>query len=81
MTDFKNTREALKAYDERAYIRTARWGAIKCNADVEHAQQADIDEANKVREAFYEDTEAFNSRDNCMRVGIDYLRTIAHKPG
>jgi len=81
MTDFKHTREALKAYDDEKYMRDARWAAIQNNADVERAQKMDRDAADVVRRAFYEDTKDFNHPDACMRVDIDYLRRIAYKPG
>lgn len=70
-------KDALAEYDRTAAERQRLWDSIACNADVTAAEAADRDALAKVQDAFYEVTRDRNSRDNCRRVDIDFMRRIA----
>jgi hypothetical protein len=75
------TQKALKVYD-------ALLPKLDKNLDIEAEKSQEkalaalslFDEAEKkVKEAFFEDTKNVNSYDNCMIVGIKWLRELVEK--
>lgn len=84
MTTFHNTRAALVEFDAGAPARAAAWdriGQASSDADVWAADGADKAALCKVQEAFYEDTNHINSRDNCMRCDLQFMRRMAALSG
>jgi len=83
MTSFHRTREALVAYDADTPRRDALWDAVQTNEDVYAAEAEDKAAADKVREAFAEDTKNVNSRDRAFLVSPNdpWLRRLVAKYG
>lgn len=78
MTDFTRTREALKVYDADTPRRDKLWNDAMTNEAVYAAQAEDKVAADKVREAFAEDTKHVNSRERAFLVSPNdpWLRRI-----
>ncbi len=74
---FANTRAALIEYDAMAAHRDHLFNTVESNADVAAWEQVCLDDLNDVREAFWHDTKDINSRDNCMRVELEFMRKCA----
>ncbi len=74
---FSHTREALLAFDVGAPEREKAWNDVDCGEDVEAATAVDLAALNKVREAFYLDTQKYNDHASCMRIDIAFLRKCA----
>lgn len=74
---FEHTRKALEHYDFTAPTRAMSWDYVECADDVMACEAADKEALDLVREAFYLDTHDINSKDNCMRVDIDFMRKMA----
>jgi len=79
--DFSRTREALQVYDAAKPSIKALWELAMTNEEVEFAQKAEKEEADKVREAFFLDTQEVNSRDHAMLVSPNdpWLRNLVAK--
>ena len=77
MAKFINTAAALAEFDATAAARNAAWTAIERDADVAVCEAADKAALEAVQKAFYEDTKAYNSLDNCLRVHVGDIRRIA----
>jgi hypothetical protein len=75
--NMRRTRRALKIFDAGEAKRRAAWDRIGSSKGVRIAEAADRLALVKVQLAFAIDTYDRNSLDNCMRVGIDYLRKMA----
>lgn len=76
---FENTRKALVEFDEMAAQRAHAWTTIETNDEVEACAAADTAALNKVREAYYLDTKDINSRENCMRVDLEFMRKMVER--
>lgn len=78
---FENTRAALGLYDADAPRREALWNFrnLKTNEDVWAAERADNEALALVQEAFWKDTQAYNSRENCSHVDIEFMRRMVRK--
>ena len=74
--DFMRTKQALANYRAAGSERDRLWDTVESDADVERADQRDKADADKVREAFYLDTQDINSRDNCMRMHVGDIRRM-----
>ena len=74
--DFSNTRKALAVYDAGEDEREKAWQNVKTNDDVFAAEKADADAMALVQEAFWQDTKAYNSRENCSHVHIRDARRM-----
>lgn len=74
---FENTRKALQEFDETAAQRAQAWSVVETNDEVGACEVADNAALNKVREAYYLDTKDINSKDNCMRVDLEFMRRMA----
>jgi hypothetical protein len=72
-TTFSNSRAALKIFDAGAVERAAAWESVETKED---AIQADADALEKLQTAFFEDTKAFNSRNNCACVDEVFIRRM-----
>ena len=71
MTDFNRTREAVAAYDtQKPRLDALMFDSLTEDA-VWAAVAAEKAEADKVREAFFEDTQHVNSRDHAKLIGPD----------
>lgn len=83
LANFSRTQEALKTYDTDKSRRDAVWGATDTNEAVYAAQAEDKKAADKVREAFAEDTKNINSREQAFLVNPDdpWLRGLVTKYG
>lgn len=77
--DLTNTRAALAAFDKREVELDQLASAAQTNEDVYAWEAAVKDAEDKVREAFYADTNDRNSLDRCMLVGIDWLRQLCKR--
>lgn len=73
---FLRTAAALVEYDRSAPALQAQWAAVENPDQMAAAQQAEQQIKGKVREAFYEDTKRYNSRENCQLTSIEWLRKI-----
>ena len=71
---FSHARAALKVFDAGKEAREAIWQSIATNRDVERAQQADAAALEQLQAGFFEDTKAFNSRDDCAHVDEAFIR-------
>ena len=74
--DFANTRKALEVYDAGTPARDAIWNSVESDADVFAARKADQDALELVQEAFWQDTKAYNSRENCSHLHISDARRM-----
>lgn len=68
MTSFQKTREALAVYDANEGARQALWDNAADVAGLLLAEKADKEAEELVQAALYEDTSAFNCRENCALV-------------
>ena len=77
----KRTQGALQTYDEDRPRRDALWDQVQTNADVERCRHEDELAADRVREAFFEDTQHVNTRDRAFLVHPNdpWLRRIVAK--
>ncbi len=76
--DFANTRKALAVYDASQADRDKLWNDVQSDRDVFAAEETDADALALVQEAFWQDTKAYNSRENCSHIHItDARRMIA----
>jgi len=75
--DMRRTRRALKIFDAGEAKRGAAWDRVGSEKGIRIAEVADRLALAKVQLAFAVDTYDRNSVDNCMRLGIDYLRKMA----
>jgi hypothetical protein len=78
MTDFTNSRKALEEFDKGKPERDAAWLRIDTNEGVHACEAADKAASDLVCEAFYLDTQAFNSKDNCMLMSVQDIRRIVN---
>lgn len=82
MTDFSHTKQALRVYDAHRIVRNALWEAASVGEifDIYVAEQADKEAEDLVRQAFYEDTKEFNSKDHCKLIHPDdpWLRRVVN---
>lgn len=78
---FTRTRQALQAYDAEKPSIAALFELAMTNEEVEFAVKAEKEEADKVREAFFEDTKEVNSRDHAKLVHPNdpWLRAVVAK--
>lgn len=75
MTDFSNSRAALKIYDALKPEREAAYEAAETLEGVEAWQDLEYEHLQSLRAAFYEDTKAFNSRRDVMNhVDVAFIR-------
>ncbi len=74
--DFSSTRIALAVYDAGEAEREKMWQSVESDRDVFAAEKADADALALVQEAFWEDTKAYNSRDNCSHLHIADARRM-----
>lgn len=81
MTTFDHTRAAVLEFDAGIPSREATWSQVQTNTDVDVCERLDFQALRKVQEAFYLDTKHINSRDNCLRVDIDFMRRMAFPEG
>jgi hypothetical protein len=84
MTDFSRTVVAADKWLRNKPLRDAEFNQAfnKVSAEdmiaaFEAAQANQKIDDDELREAFYQDTQAFNSRDNCMRVDTAFIRRCA----
>lgn len=68
---------ALAEYDRGAPERQRLWDSVQDVADVAAAEAADALALRKVCDAFYEVTQDRNSREDCRRLPLDFMRRIA----
>lgn len=73
---FSNSRAALQIFDAGATARAAAWETADTKEEIEQAIQADAEALEHIQTAFFEDTKAFNSRDNCARVDESFIRRM-----
>ena len=78
----ERTKVAVAAWDADKPRRDALWSAAMTNEAVYAAQADEKTEADKVREAFFEDTKDVNSRDHAALIHPDdpWLRRLLSKP-
>jgi hypothetical protein len=69
--------EALNEYDRTAQERQRQWDTVRTEKEVSQAELADGIALQKVQDAFYEVTKDRNSRDNCRRCGLPFMRKVA----
>lgn len=83
MPSFPNTKKALEEYDAGRAERDRLWQEAMSNQDMIHYGRVELAAAEKVQEAFYQDTKEFNSRDRCSLVDPDsaFLRELVRKYG
>lgn len=74
---FDRTREALEEYTVSEAARTAASEAVTTKDDVRACIAANWFALEQVREAFYEDTKAYNTREDCALVSIAFMRRMA----
>lgn len=79
MNNLPRTEEALTGYEATRAERDASWDAALSDAAVARCVAVDHEAATAVREAFYQDTQVFNSHDNCMMVDIVWLAELVQK--
>ena len=80
MTTFDNTRVAMAEYEKTLPARNAAWDRATTDAEIVECVKVDTAAMNKVREAYYEDTKAFNPRANCMLLAYQDIRRIVPYP-
>lgn len=71
MNEFKNTKAALIVFDATKPEYDSLWEKVDSEEKMKAAQLFDQLAMNKVREAFFEDTKEFNSREHCMLINPD----------
>jgi len=71
MSRFALTRAAVIAFDADRPRRDALWDAVETEADFILAVATDREAADKVREAFAEDTKDYNSRARAFLIHPD----------
>lgn len=85
---FTATKAALKVYEKAKATRPTfeakleEWKSLtgaEFVAKFNEWEQEERSLEHPVKEAFYQDTKAYNCRDNCMRVDINWIRGIASK--
>ena len=73
---FLRTAAALAEYDRSAPKLQTQWAAVENPDQLADAQQAEQQIKNKIRDALYQDTKRYNSRENCQLTSIEWLRKI-----
>jgi hypothetical protein len=76
-TDFTGTRAALAKFDESKVAREEAWANASSDLHCDRALAADKVALEAVQDAFYQDTAAYNRRENCLRLDIGFIRQIA----
>jgi len=79
MTDFTHTLAAMRVYESTLPERNAAWDKVETNEDVDELYRCDMEAVDKVRDAYYEDTKAFNSREHCSRIAYSDMKRVALK--
>lgn len=74
--DFVHSRKALEIYDSEQPAIADLFARAETNEDVEAAVAAQTACADKVRVAFYEDTKAYNSLEDCMRIHPTDIKSV-----
>lgn len=74
---FENTAAALVVYDASAKQRDLAWKHATWAGEIMDAAAADDAALLLVQAAFYEDTKAFNTKDHCMLVDLQFMRRMA----
>lgn len=77
-TDFTGTRAALAKFDSTKVAREEAWANASSDLHCDRALAADKVALEAVQEAFYQDTQAYNRRENCLRIDIGFIRQIAN---
>lgn len=65
------TKVAIQQWDSNRAEREARWSKVSCNRDVKECIRLDKIEADLVREAFFQDTQAVNYKENAYMIHPD----------
>lgn len=73
---YPNTKKALEIYDLESLDNEVLFNKIEDDHNFNLWDEAWTKSLNKVRLAFYEDTKEYNSLNNCMCVGIEWLRAL-----
>jgi hypothetical protein len=74
---FGHTAAALLVHESGAAARAQAWGSIETAADADAAEAADADALRLVQLAYHRDTCDINSRGNCLRVDLAFMRRMA----
>lgn len=80
-TNFDRTREAIAKFDATKAERDDAWANATTDMHCNRALAADKVALQAVQEAFYLDTQHINSRDNCLRIDIQFMRRMAKESG
>jgi hypothetical protein len=72
-----HTLRALARYDRVTPKILSRWGKVSSGAGVAAVAAAERRELMLVQLAFYRDTYKINSLDNCLRVDVAFMRSVA----
>jgi hypothetical protein len=73
---FLRTAAALVEYDRIAPALQTQWAAVENPDQLATVQQMEKRFKDNVRDAFYQDTKRYNSRENCQLTSIEWLRKI-----
>lgn len=76
---FLNTIVAVDEYERTLPRREEMFNKIANMNDFYAWERAEKEALERVQRAFHKDTSGYNSLDNCLRCGIDYMRRIANQ--
>jgi hypothetical protein len=74
---FGHTAAALVVHESGAAARAHAWASAETAADVDAAEAADADALRLVQLAYHKDTCDINSRGNCLRTDLAFMRKMA----